>query len=118
MTVLLVIPILLLSHTLRINTPPPRSQPHTSKKVYLQGYSSSCPVALRFLPMHFLQDKELVESSCYVFMGFPGGSVGKKSTCNAGDLSLISRLGRSPKEENGNPFWCPCLENPMDKGTW
>ena len=51
-------------------------------------------------------------------MDFPGGPVGKKSACNAGDLSLIPRLGRSPKEENGNPLWCPCLENLMDRGDW
>ena len=34
-------------------------------------------------------------------MGFPGGSVGKESACNAGDLGLIPRLGRSPGEGNG-----------------
>ena len=33
---------------------------------------------------------------------FPGGSDGKESTCNAGDLGLISALGRSPGEGNGN----------------
>ena len=67
MTVLLVIPVLLLLHTLRIN------KLQTSKNIYLQGYSSSGPIASRFLYMHFLQDKELVDSSCYVFIGFPGG---------------------------------------------
>ena len=36
--------------------------------------------------------------------GFPGGSDGKESACNAGDLSLIPGLGRSPGEENGNPL--------------
>ena len=34
-------------------------------------------------------------------MGFPSGSAGKESACNAGDLSLISWLGRSPGEGNG-----------------
>ena len=29
-------------------------------------------------------------------MGFPGGSGGKESACNAGDLGSISGLGRSP----------------------
>ena len=37
---------------------------------------------------------------------------------NAGDLGLIPRLGRSPREGNGNPFQCSCLENPMDRGAW
>ena len=37
-----------------------------------------------------------------VFLGFPGGSDGKESTCNAGDLGLIRGLGRSPGEGHGN----------------
>ena len=40
---------------------------------------------------------------CYIW-GFPDSSVGKKSTCNAGDLSLIPGLGRSPGEGNGYPL--------------
>ena len=36
-----------------------------------------------------------------VSLGFPGGLVGKESTCNAGDLGLIPGLGRSPGEGNG-----------------
>ena len=43
--------------------------------------------------------------------GFPAGSVGKESACNAGDLSLILGLGRAPGEGNGNPFQYSCLEN-------
>ena len=45
-----------------------------------------------------------------VFLGFPGGSDAKESSCNVGDLGLISGLGRSP-EENGNPLQYSCLEN-------
>ena len=51
-------------------------------------------------------------------MGVPGGSDGKESTCNAGDLGLIPGSGRSPGEENGNPLQYFCLENPMDGGSW
>ena len=36
--------------------------------------------------------------------GFPGGSDGKPSACNLGDLGLIPGLGRSPGEGNGNPL--------------
>ena len=36
-------------------------------------------------------------------MGFPGGSDGKESTCDAEDLSLIPELGGFPGEGNGNP---------------
>jgi len=35
---------------------------------------------------------------------FPGGSGGKESACNAGDLGLMPGLGRSPGERNGNPL--------------
>ena len=45
--------------------------------------------------------------------GFPGGSDGKESACNAGDLGSIPGLGRSPGEENGNPLQYSCLENSM-----
>ena len=39
-----------------------------------------------------------------VNMGFPDSSVGKESTCNAGDPGSISGLGRSPGEEIGYPL--------------
>ena len=51
-------------------------------------------------------------------MLFPGGSDGKLSACNAGDLGLIPGLGRSPGEGNGNPLQYSCLENPTDGGAW
>ena len=37
-------------------------------------------------------------------MGFPDSSVGKESTCNAGDLGSIPGLGRSPGEGIGYPL--------------
>jgi len=49
-----------------------------------------------------------------VFLGFPGGSAGKESACNAGDLSLIPGLGRSPGEGNSYPLQYSGLENFMD----
>ena len=50
--------------------------------------------------------------------GFPGGSDGKTSVYNTGDLGSIPGLGRSPGEGNGNPLQDYCLENPMDRGAW
>ena len=50
--------------------------------------------------------------------GFPGGSEGKASACNAGDLGLIPGSGRSPGEGNVNPLQDSCLENPMDREAW
>ena len=49
---------------------------------------------------------------------FPGGSGGKGSACNAGDLGSIPGSGRSPGGGNGNAFQYSCLENPMDRGAW
>ena len=43
--------------------------------------------------------------------GFPGGSDGKESAFNAGDLGLILGLGRSPGGGHGNPLHFSCLEN-------
>ena len=50
--------------------------------------------------------------------GFPGGSDGKASARNAGDLGLTPGSGRSPGEGNGNPLQYSCLENSMDGGAW
>ena len=38
------------------------------------------------------------------YKGFPHSSVGKESTCNAGDTSSIPGLGRSPREGLGYPL--------------
>ena len=45
-------------------------------------------------------------------MGFPGGSQGKESAFNEGDLGSIPGLRRSPGEGHGNPLQYSCLENP------
>ena len=49
---------------------------------------------------------------------FLGGSDGKESVCNAGDLVLIPGLGRSPGEGNSYPLQYSCLKNPMDREAW
>ena len=51
-------------------------------------------------------------------MGFPSGSDGKESTCNAGGLGSIPRLGRSPGGGPGIPLQYSCLETPMVRGAW
>ena len=54
-------------------------------------------------------------------MGFPGGSVVKNPSANAGDTrdaGSISGSGRSPGGGHGNPLQYSCLENPMDRGAW
>ena len=47
-------------------------------------------------------------------LGFPGGSDGKESACNVGDLGSIPELGRSPGEGKGYPLQYSGLENSMD----
>ena len=60
-------------------------------------------------------------------MGFPGGTSSEEPACQSGDLGDVrdmgsfpglGRLERSPGEENGNPFQCFCLGNPMHRGAW
>ena len=48
---------------------------------------------------------------------FPGGSGGKVSAYNVGDLSSVPGLGRSSGGGNGNPLQYSCLENPMNGGA-
>ena len=50
--------------------------------------------------------------------GLPCGSVGKESSCDAGDTGSIPRPGRSPGGGPGNPLQYSSLENPMDRGAW
>ena len=60
----------------------------------------------------------LIFLDIYPGVGFPGSSVGKESSCGAGDPGSISGLGKFPGEGNGYPLQYSCLENPMDRGTW
>ena len=63
-----------------------------------------CSGPVKFPPLTFLG-------------GFPGGSDGKESACNAGDLDLIPGSRRSPGEGNSNPLQYSCLEKPIDRGA-
>ena len=68
---------------------------------------SSIPISFR-----------IFHSLLWSTQGFPGGSDGKVSACNAGDLGSIPGLGRFPGGENSNPFQYSFLENTMDGGFW
>ena len=63
-------------------------------------------------PVKLLIAKDLLD------YGFPDGSDGKESTCNAGDLGSMPASEKSPGEGNGNPHQYSCLESPMDRATW
>ena len=54
----------------------------------------------------------------FVIKGFPDGSDGKASACNAGDPGLIPGSGRSSGEGNGNPLQYSCLENSTERVAW
>ena len=51
-------------------------------------------------------------------LGPPRWLNGKESVCNAGDLSSIPGLKKSPGEGNGNPLHYSCLDDFMDRGAW
>ena len=59
-----------------------------------------------------------VFGSQFTMGDFPGGSDGKASVYNVGDLGSIPGSGRFPGEGNSNPLRYSCLENPMDGGAW
>jgi len=65
---------------------------------------------LGFPVLHHLQEFAQTQ----IHWGFPGGSAGKESTCDAGDLGSILGLGRSPGEGNSSPLQHSGLENSMD----
>ena len=50
-------------------------------------------------------------------MGFAGDSAVKNPPTDAEDMGSIPGLERSLVEGNGNPLWCSCLRNPMDRGA-
>ena len=54
----------------------------------------------------------------FLLLNFPGGSDGKASVYNAGDLGSIPGSGRFAGEGNGNPLQYYCLENPMERRAW
>ena len=51
-------------------------------------------------------------------LGSPRGLVVRNPPADAGDVSSIPGLGRSPGGGNGNPLQCACLGNPMDREAW
>ena len=72
---------------------------------------------------HLGQDSEeqTFKWSFHRMLGFPGGTVVKNPSANAGDKrdpGLIPGLRRSLGGRHGNPLEYSCLENPMDRGAW
>ena len=80
-----------------------------------QEYWSGLPLPS---PTEPLDDLIYICGYFKTYVVFPGGSEGKASDCNAGDLGLIPGSEGSPGKGSGNPLQYFCLENPMDRGAW
>ena len=61
--------------------------------------------------------RDVIWTGISFVLASPGGSDGKASVYNVGDLGSIPGSGRAPGEGNGNPLQHSCLENPMDRGA-
>ena len=71
---------------------------------------------MRLCSMHFNADNKV-----QFYLGFPGGSAGKESTCSVGDLGSIPGLGRWPGEGNRLPilvFWSGEFHGLNSPNTW
>ena len=86
--------------------------------------SSCCSITgftqtwLEFQLTQFFLFRLIIKHALWVWWCFSGGSDGRVSVCNAGDLGLIRGSGRSPREGHRYPLQHSCLESPMDRGTW
>ena len=63
-----------------------------------------------------LQNTASLKCHLNATLGFLGGSLGKESVRNEGDVGSIPGSGRSPGGGHSNSLQCSCLENPMDRG--
>ena len=86
------------------------------------GLLSTLDYCSWWIIFHFLPLIELPQWShpfaLWCCRGFPGGSDGRESACNAGDPGFIPGSGIPPGRGNDNPLQYSCLENPMDRGVW
>ena len=103
----------MLTHLIRVPSMPtrPRGKAHLPSP---QDQGPSCPLPL---PQGPVLHSSFCLRNCpwpQRVVGFPGGSAGKESAYNAGDLGSIPGLGRSPGEGNGYPLQYSGLENSMD----
>ena len=99
----------------------PHYRKHLEYKYYtIQEYThQGTSLAVQWLRLFRFHRMEVpVQSLVGGLGGFPGGSNGKESACNAEDSGSIPWLGRSPGERNGYPLQYSCLENAKDRGAW
>ena len=75
-------------------------QPYWKTSSMKKGW---CLASFHFFPHHW------IPSCPEQFSGFFGGSDGKESTCNTGDLGSVPGLGRSPGEWSSQHMACLCV---------
>ena len=97
------------------NSLPRSSHSHISQNLHLTMLS---PVLVKGKLSRWTAQFQKATAYSYRIFFVPGGSEGKVSACNVGDLGWIPGLGRSPGEGNGSPLHYSCLENPMEGGAW
>ena len=99
----------------------PQNGPSHHLKYYLQPKKKDGVGRWPVMGVYQKKHRDKSRHGCYSDLGLcllPCDSVGNKSACNAGDLSSIPGLGRSPGGGNGNPLQYSCLENPTDREAW
>ena len=87
---------------------------HNIHLAFLVAQQVKNPPAMQETPVRFLGQKiswRRDRLPTTVFLGFPGDSDVRESTCNVGDMGSILGLGRSPGGGHGNPLQYSCLEN-------
>ena len=90
----------------------------TCSSPYIQCWSQNIQALWEESQLILLLPVEMEDWISFTFLliwGFPGGSDGKESACNAGDQGSIPAPGRSPGEGNGYPLPYSCLENFIDR---
>ena len=88
------------------------------RKAFLSPIYVVCLLfTFRILMVLFFPFKPLIHLEFILLCSVRDDSVGKESTCNAGDAGSIPGLRRSPGGGNGNALQYSCLKNPMDRGA-
>ena len=84
-----------------------------TEKFYLNVVTNSMLLQQSFMVLKYMAIfvNKLYFNINVIFYCIPGGSDGKESACNAGDLGSISWSGRSPGGGHGKPLQYSCLEN-------
>ena len=90
----------------------PQTFPST-QNVMLPAPFSACSMPTLYLFIYFNINITQKRES-----GFPGSSVIKNPSANAGDTGSVPGLGRFRGEGNDNPLPYSCLKNPMDREAW